>query len=97
VDTSGTRCEALVRGTIDAVSAPMLSRRLAGLIAAGVTSIALDLDRVVLFDVAGARVLANAARALEASGSRLRIRHASAAVRHALAATGLGRLMSAEA
>jgi anti-anti-sigma factor len=96
VDRSGTQCEAHVRGAIDAVSAGTLAGRLAGLVAAGVSSIDLDLERVILFDVAGARILANTARVLETTGGRLRVRHPSIAVRHVLEATGLARLVLPE-
>jgi anti-anti-sigma factor len=64
--------------------------------AAGVSAIDLDLERVILFDVAGARILANTARLLEGTGGRLRVPHPSPAVRHVLEATGLARLVLPE-
>ena len=64
--------------------------------AAGVSAIDLDFERVILFDVAGARILANTAHVLEATGGRLRVRHPSIALRHVLEATGLARLLLPE-
>ena len=58
-------------GEVDALTAPMLGRRLLGLVGQGKTSLVVDLSGVTFMDSTGIGVLVNALRALGRSEGRL--------------------------
>ncbi len=87
---AGRATRLVVRGELDAASAPRLRTHIRSALAAGITRVVVDLAAVSFIDAAGLGVLVGARRRLADAGGELEVVHASRPVRRVLEITGLG-------
>ena len=83
----------VVRGELDAASAPRLRTQIRSALAAGITRVVVDLAAVSFIDAAGLGVIVGARRRLADAGGELEVVDASRPVRRVLEITGLGHLV----
>ena len=79
----------VVRGELDAASAPDLQAQLDELVEQHAQLVIVDLAEITFLDSSGLRALVHGARALEKHGGRLLVENASGAVERILELTGL--------
>ncbi|MEZ5184093.1 MAG: STAS domain-containing protein [Acidimicrobiales bacterium] len=83
----------VVRGELDAVSAPQLRRALDDARSAGADEVRIDLSDVTFIDSSGLQAITAALRELRDEGRDLRVEGASRAVRRIFEVTGLRNLL----
>lgn len=89
VSTDGATTVVALTGELDPHTVPMLADELDNAVAAGSTSVALDLGGLTFIDSSGLRVVIATHRQLDESGGRLVLRAPSDTVRRLLELTGL--------
>jgi len=88
-DREGDRAVLIVRGELDAYSAPAIEEQIGRLIADDVVEVVLDLAQTGFLDSSGLRAILTAQRRLSENHGRLRLREPSDAVKRLLEITGL--------
>ena len=88
-ERDGERARLVVRGELDAYSAPGLEDQIARLCGAGVNEIVLDLSETGFLDSSGLRAILTSQRKLSDDGGRFALRSPSEAVTRLLEITGL--------
>jgi anti-sigma B factor antagonist len=92
----GSSVRLIASGEVDSSSAPVLGRRLDGVLDGQPGALTVDLCGVTFLDSAGLCVLATAHRRATEAGVGMRVLASSRAVVRPLQITGLWRLLSAE-
>lgn len=97
VDVTSPESEPVVRvrGDVDLDTAPLLERRLNGLVDDGAREIVVDFGELTFMDMAGLTVLVRVLKRLRARDGRIRLRSASPSVQKVFEITGLDGVLPA--
>jgi anti-sigma B factor antagonist len=88
-ETEGDRSVIAIKGELDAYTAPGLEDQIASLVAAGTTTVVLDLSETGFLDSSGLRAILTAHRKLTGAQGALLLRGVSEPVTRLLEITGL--------
>ena len=88
-DTEGDRAVIVIKGELDAYTAPGVEEQIANLVGRGINNIVLDLSETGFLDSSGLRAILTAHRRLASEQGSLALRNPSEPVTRLLEITGL--------